>query len=145
MPFLLYCCRPEVGCFLVNLCVCSSVVERCPDKTEAESSILSTRTMRGIPAAAVMQTIKPYYRDALMAFGRMSGWVAGPVVLALVLGKWLDRKYDTAPYLFIAIIGLGFFISLFGIFRESRRYLKQAALKEAELKVGAPVDTETQK
>lgn len=80
-----------------------------------------------------------------MAFGRMSGWVAGPVVLALVLGKWLDRKYDTAPYLFIAIIGLGFFISLFGIFRESRRYLKQAALKEAELKVGAPADTETQK
>jgi len=83
--------------------------------------------MRVNPAAVSMQPLKPYYRDALMAFGRMSGWVATPVVLALVLGKWLDRKYGTAPYLFIAIIGLGFFVSLYGIYRESKRYARQAA------------------
>ena len=31
-------------CFCAKLCVCSSVVERCPDKTEVEGPIPSTRT-----------------------------------------------------------------------------------------------------
>jgi F0F1-type ATP synthase assembly protein I len=76
-----------------------------------------------------MKEVKPYFRDALVAFGRMSGWVAGPVILALFIGKWVDKKYETEPYAFIAIIALGFFISVFGILRESKRYIKNIELK----------------
>lgn len=67
-----------------------------------------------------------------MAFGRMSGWVAGPVVIALLLGKWLDRHYGTAPYLFIAFIALGFISSIYGIMKESRRYLRQQEEKDTK-------------
>lgn len=65
-----------------------------------------------------------------MAFGRMSGWVAGPVVIALLLGKWLDRRYGTAPYLFIVFIAVGFVASIYGIMKESRRYLRQQEEKD---------------
>jgi F0F1-type ATP synthase assembly protein I len=77
-----------------------------------------------------MKEAKPYFRDALIAFGRMSGWIAGPVILALILGKWLDRVYGTEPYLFIAIIGLGFFLSVFGILRETKRYIRSVEEKD---------------
>ena len=77
-----------------------------------------------------MKEAKPYFRDALIAFGRMSGWVAGPVVFALFLGKWLDRVYGTEPYLFIAVIGFGFFVSVFGILRETKRYIRTVEEKD---------------
>ena len=77
-----------------------------------------------------MKEAKPYFRDALIAFGRMSGWVAGPVVLSLFLGKWLDRVYGTEPYLFIALIGLGFFLSVFGILKETKRYIRTVEEKD---------------
>lgn len=82
-----------------------------------------------------MKEAKPYFRDALIAFGRMSGWVAGPVILALFLGKWLDGIYGTEPYLFIAIIGLGFFVSVFGIMKETKRYIRIAEAKEKEISI----------
>ncbi len=70
------------------------------------------------------ETNSSYWRDPLVAFGRMSGWVIGPVILALIVGKWLDTKYHTAPFLFLGLTALAFVISIFGLIKETKKYLK---------------------
>jgi len=52
---------------------------------------------------------------ALRVMANLSAWIAGPVIIALFLGKWLDEKYNTAPWLFLGIMGLAFFISMYGL------------------------------
>ena len=60
-----------------------------------------------------MNEKKPYYRDALLAFARMSGWIAGPILVALFLGRWLN---------FYAVISVAFIISILGIVREAKKW-----------------------
>lgn len=61
----------------------------------------------------------PYWQPALLMFTRMSGWIIGPVVLAIFLGKWLDRRYDTEPWLFLLTVGFAFIISMTGLVKDA--------------------------
>ena len=71
-----------------------------------------------------MITSKPYWRDSLIVFSRISSWILGPIILALILGKWLDGHFGTAPLLFAITMGISFLISSYGIVRETKKYLK---------------------
>lgn len=65
------------------------------------------------------------WRPALVLFGRVSGWVVAPIVIALIAGKALDSRFGTAPWLFLACTGVAFIFSIYGIFREVTKYLKE--------------------
>jgi len=52
---------------------------------------------------------------ALRVMANISGWIAFPVIIGLYLGKWLDWKLGTAPWLFFITIGLSFLISIYGL------------------------------
>ena len=80
-----------------------------------------------------------YWHDELMAFGRMSGWVAGPVIIALILGKFLDKKFGTEPKIFLVVIGIGFFASIYGIYIETKKYIK--TVEEKSKKPTPPTET----
>jgi len=67
----------------------------------------------------------PWWQPSLILFGRLSGWIAGPVILAVYLGKWLDQKYGTDPWLFLSSVGVAFGISSYGIIRDSLREMKR--------------------
>ena len=67
---------------------------------------------------------KSYWADSLVIFARMSGWVAGPIIIGLFVGKGLDSKFGTTPMIFIATITLSFLCSTFGIVLEAKRYMK---------------------
>lgn len=67
-----------------------------------------------------------------MLFGRLSGWIGGPVIVGVFLGKWLDSKYGTEPWLFLTTVGLAFFISSFGIVRDSLREMKRIEKEEKD-------------
>ena len=58
-------------------------------------------------------------------FGQVSGWIAGPILLALFLGKYLDGRYGTKPWIFLGLSILGFLISSFGIVRTITTYVKK--------------------
>ena len=58
-------------------------------------------------------------------FLKISGWIVGPIIIALFLGKYLDKKYNTAPWLFLGITAIAFIISLSGIIKESYKYIKE--------------------
>lgn len=50
-----------------------------------------------------------------MMFARMSAWIVAPVLIGTLLGRWLDRKFETEPLLFISTVGLAFLLSMFGL------------------------------
>ena len=83
------------------------------------------------------ETNAPWWQPSLVLFGRLSGWIGGPVILALFLGKWLDEKYSTEPKLFLLCIGVAFIVSTFGIVRDALEAMKKItddAQKAKELK-----------
>lgn len=61
----------------------------------------------------------------MILFSRLSVWIGGPILVAIFVGKYLDKKYNTQPWLFLLSVGIAFAISTFGIIRDSMRELKK--------------------
>jgi len=72
----------------------------------------------------------PWWQPALLMFSRLSGWIIGPIILAIFLGKWLDRKYGTEPWLFLTCVGAAFVISMFGLVRDAFREIEKFNKKD---------------
>ncbi|MBI4778833.1 AtpZ/AtpI family protein [Candidatus Falkowbacteria bacterium] len=66
-----------------------------------------------------------WWQPAVMMFVKLSGWIAGPIIIALYLGKWLDKKYNSSPRLLIICIGIAFFVSMIGLTKEAVREYKK--------------------
>lgn len=58
---------------------------------------------------------KAWWGPALGIFFRFSAWIVFPVLAGLFIGKWLDKKYGTEPWMFIASMAAAFGISIFGL------------------------------
>ncbi|MEK7097714.1 MAG: AtpZ/AtpI family protein [Patescibacteria group bacterium] len=56
-----------------------------------------------------------WWAPALLIFARLSGWIFFPVILAIFVGRWLDEKYSSHPWLSLLSIGAAFVISMFGL------------------------------
>jgi len=72
---------------------------------------------------------KSWLRPGLVLFYRLSGWIGGPVVVSLFVGKWLDKKYGTEPWLFLVCVGVAFLISSVGIVIEGFKSIKEIEKK----------------
>jgi len=62
---------------------------------------------------------------ALRIFVNLSGWIFVPVIAGAFLGKWLDRKYNTEPWLFLGTLGFCFLISTYGLIVNATREFKK--------------------
>lgn len=60
---------------------------------------------------------EPWWKPSVELFARLSSLIAFPVLVAIFIGRWLDNKYHTEPWLFLACVGLAFVISMTGIIR----------------------------
>jgi F0F1-type ATP synthase assembly protein I len=60
----------------------------------------------------------------MVIFARISGYIAVPIILALYIGKYLDTKYHTDPYIFLGCIAVAFLTSIGMIAREMKKYAK---------------------
>ena len=56
-----------------------------------------------------------WWQPAIIMFLKLSVWIAGPIIIALYLGEWLDQRFATKPWLFLACIGLAFAVSIYGL------------------------------
>lgn len=75
------------------------------------------------------------WAPALEIFSEVSTWIAGPIIFALILGKYLDGRFDTRPWFFIGFTFLAFLISAFGIVRVVGKYMKKLEIeKENDIK-----------
>jgi len=66
-----------------------------------------------------------WWKPGVEIFSQVSGWIAGPIILALIVGKWLDGRFDTKPWIFLGLTGIAFLISIFGIVRVVSKYMKK--------------------
>lgn len=66
-----------------------------------------------------------WWKPGVEIFSQVSGWIAGPIILALVVGKYLDGRFDTKPWIFMGLTGFAFLISSFGIVKVVSRYMKK--------------------
>lgn len=55
----------------------------------------------------------------------LTGWIAFPVIVAVFIGKWLDKRYGTEPWLFLITVGVAFLISMFGLMVNAIREFKK--------------------
>lgn len=58
-----------------------------------------------------------WWQPAMMMFLKFSSWIFAPVIIAVFIGRWLDNKYETEPFLFLATVGFAFLISMFGLIK----------------------------
>ena len=70
----------------------------------------------------------------MVMFANISGWIVGPIILALIVGKYLDKKYDSDPWFFIGLTAVAFFISIFGILKILMKYIKEIEREAKEKK-----------
>lgn len=71
-------------------------------------------------------SVKPaWWQPAVMMFVKLSTWIVFPVLLAVYVGKWLDKKYDSEPWLFLLSVGVAFIVSMVGlVINASKEYKK---------------------
>ncbi len=59
--------------------------------------------------------VKAWWQPALILFARLSVWIVMPILAGVYIGKWLDKKYNSEPWLFLISVGLAFIISIFAL------------------------------
>lgn len=62
---------------------------------------------------------------ALKIMARISGWIAFPVIIGVFLGKWLDARFQTEPWLFLTTVGCSFLISMYGLVINAMKEFKK--------------------
>jgi len=68
---------------------------------------------------------KKWWSEAIQIFARVTGWIAGPIIIALFLGRYLDNKYHSDPWIFLGLTLLAFLISSFSIVKITINYTKK--------------------
>ena len=54
----------------------------------------------------------PWWQPGLALFARLSAWIAAPVILAVFVGKYLDQKMHTTPWIFLLCVACAFTFSM---------------------------------
>ena len=62
-----------------------------------------------------------WWQPAMLLGMQITGWIVGPIIAGLLLGRWLDKKFGTEPWLLLVSMVLAFVITNVGIVREGRR------------------------
>jgi len=70
------------------------------------------------------------WRPGMLLFAKVSGYIAFPVIFALYLGKYLDGKFHTDPWIFLILTGVAFLVSIFSIWTLLKVYIKSLENKE---------------
>ena len=71
----------------------------------------------------------PWWRPAILFFLRVSLWIAGPIILALILGKFIDARLGTEPWFFIGFISFAFITSMVAIVKYAKKEIDSVSGK----------------
>lgn len=66
-----------------------------------------------------------YLAIALRVLANITAWIAGPVIIGVFLGKWLDNHFHTEPLLLLVTVGFCFIISMYGLTRNALKEFKK--------------------
>lgn len=66
-----------------------------------------------------------YLAIALRVLANITAWIAGPVIIGIFLGKWLDNHFHTEPLLLLVTIGFCFIVSMYGLVQNALKEFKK--------------------
>jgi len=69
---------------------------------------------------------KNWWRPGVLIFAKVSASIAIPIIIALYLGKYLDNKYKTDPWIFLGLTFISFIVSLISIWFNIKSYIKDS-------------------
>lgn len=75
---------------------------------------------------------KPWWREGVMIFVKVSSYIAFPVIISSLIGKYLDKKYDSGLRFFLIFIALGFITTIYLIWKEMKIYKKKVEQEEKD-------------
>jgi F0F1-type ATP synthase assembly protein I len=53
-----------------------------------------------------------WWQPGLMLFMRLSSWIVAPVIISLVVGKYLDTFFHSSPWFFLSCVAIAFIVSM---------------------------------
>lgn len=68
------------------------------------------------------ETTQPWWHAPLMSFFKISAWIVGPILLGVLLGDFLDKKFRTSPWVEIILTGLFFMFSIYHMIKDGKKY-----------------------
>ncbi|HAS80601.1 MAG: hypothetical protein UR25_C0002G0070 [Candidatus Nomurabacteria bacterium GW2011_GWE1_32_28] len=71
-----------------------------------------------------------WWKPAMEIFSEISTWIAFPIIMAVMGGKILDEHYGTKPFFLLALTGLAFLISSYGIVKAVKKYSAKTRLND---------------
>jgi F0F1-type ATP synthase assembly protein I len=75
---------------------------------------------------------KNWWKPGLTIFLKVSGSIAIPIVIALYVGKYLDTRFNTAPWIFLGLTAIAFIISLVSLWKNVTSYIQNVEKEEQE-------------
>jgi F0F1-type ATP synthase assembly protein I len=80
------------------------------------------------------RTNQAWWSSGLKLFAQMSGWIVVPILAGIYLGRFLDEKYNTEPWLFLASVGIAFIITNIGIVYQAKKSINQITKQATKIK-----------
>ncbi len=71
---------------------------------------------------------------AMELFAKISVWIAFPVILALFLGSYLDKRLENEPWSTIFCVGVAFIITNIGLVIETVKSAKKMEVSDKKFK-----------
>lgn len=77
---------------------------------------------------------KAWWQPSLAVFGEITGWLVIPIITSLYIGKYLDQRFDSEPWLYLGLTAIAVTITAVGLVRIGSRYIKQMEDENKEKK-----------
>jgi len=62
-----------------------------------------------------------WWQPAIHLFAQVSAWIVLPIIAALFLGRWLDKRFEKEPMFLIGCVVVAFAVTCVGLMRETVR------------------------
>lgn len=72
------------------------------------------------------KNISKDWAKAMKIFVTISGWIVGPIILAVLVGNWLDEKNQNEYFFTLTFVGIAFIITCVGIVREAKKAIENS-------------------
>ncbi|MCK5415906.1 AtpZ/AtpI family protein [Candidatus Parcubacteria bacterium] len=76
-----------------------------------------------------------WWKPGLLLFGKLSSWIVAPVLIGTILGKYLDKKFNTEPIMLMSVVGFCFLISIYGLIKETMSEYKKIEKEVTDKKI----------